>query len=665
MRLNFIFSALLPLCSIATTTWAASDAIKISAELRNQAETQSLIKEYESIAARNPICADKKNFGIKSVRIDGQQRARYYVDGKGISCIPSRLRPVEAWQVKNIQWSAQDESAYETFIQTIGLAIEEGKCSSVDSCMISSANPLRTQGDLHAFHYSDCADYPYYLRAYFAFRKSLGFTFASSLDDRPLTQEDNDKIAKEDAKIHDLESRQAFAPLSMAEQDQLKVLKRQEGLRGDPRYTLNGNWVSDRQWIVNSNEINFFGWVPGFQSLTSTATLRMWRNEGLQASDPRTGQQYSEMEPDFYSPRLDAYGIRPGTVVYKTDGHTGVVYRIDYETGKIYLMDAHPDNSISHSVLDETWTRNMSARPTYGGGFKNFRPIVTERSFFGQGAPRLKSDKELGPYFSYEQYEKFTTPDAKVMYNEKGLKGMVNYIDFLRLRLSDGRYRLDPATQFKDDLSGICKSIKYRREAVLEATEKGFHLVPHPEKLPDNIFGANGDWEKYSTPGSDVVFKQRVLNLVSNLSKYKAMVLSGHPLLKPGMTVDVMKSQLLSALSEVGNSCIISYQNSRNAEVSFNLLEAIKRAPYMSFDPYLCPERRFGASNASELSTCTDTADKTEWYQYEQFLRNRTEKTPGEAMGWGLQELKQQKDSSNVSSKLINGLDIEKAIRGL
>ena len=664
MRKGLVFSVLISLASLSALA-QSTDAIKISADLRNQAETQNLIKEYESIAARNPICADKKNFGIKSVRIDGQSRARYYVDGKGVSCIPARLRPNEGWQINRIQWTAQDESDYEAFIQTIGLAIEDGKCSSVDSCMISSANPLRTAGDLQAFHYSDCADYPYYLRAYFAFRRGLAFTFASSLDDRPLTAEDNAEIAKEDAKIADLERRQMILPLSVNEQDQLKVLKRQAALRTDPRYTLNGNWVSDRQWVINSNEINFFRWVPGFQSITSTATLRMWRNEGLSASDPRTGQQYQEMEPDFYSPRLDAYGIRPGTVVYKTDGHTGVVYRIDYQNGKIYLMDAHPDNSISHGILDETWTKNMSARPTYGGGFKNFRPITAARSFWGQVTPKLKSDQELGPYFSYEQYEKFTTPDAKVMYNEKGLKGMVNYIDFLRLRLSDGQYRLDPTTQFKDDLGGICKSIQYRREAVLEATEKGFHLTPHPEKLPDNIFGANGDWEKYSTPGSDVVFKQRILNLVSNLSKYKAMVLSKHPLLKPGMTIDVMKAQLLAALNEVGNSCVISYQNSKNREVSFNLLEMIRRAPLMSFDPYLCPERRFGATSSQELSTCTDTPDKTDWYQYEQFLRNRVEKTPGEAMGWGLNDLKLLKDSTVVSPRLLNSLDIEKAIRAL
>ena len=315
------------------------------------------------------------------------------------------------------------------------------------------------------------------------------------------------------------------------------------------------------------------------------------------------------------------------------------------------------------------------AVPLTAGGFKNWRPIIydiipgQEGGFFKAAIPeqrviRLKSDRELGLQFSSEQYDRFPTIKTLTNYNEKGLNTQVDYIDFLRLRMSNGRYRIDPASQFRDDLGSLCHSAKIRRESVMEATEKDFHKTPHPPKLPDNIYGADGDWERYSTPGQDVTFKQRIINLNSSLSKYKAMVQSGHPLLKPGATVDTMKQEFLKVWEEVGTSCQITYMNSAGVDVKFSLQEAVARAPMMSFDPYLCPERRFGATSPEELASCTDTPDKADWYLYTQFLRSRTEKATGEAMGWSLDELKKM-NRVQVDQKLIDKLDVKKAINAL
>ena len=52
---------------------------------------------------------------------------------------------------------------------------------------------------------------------------------------------------------------------------------------------------------------------------------------------------------DFYSPALQPGSIRPGTVIYDTNAHVGIVYRVD-ASGRIYYMDAHPDFTISRSV---------------------------------------------------------------------------------------------------------------------------------------------------------------------------------------------------------------------------------------------------------------------------------------------------------------------------
>lgn len=661
------FAFLFPLIAIADPT-----AIQVPESLKSKPEVQALINEYSAIAAKNPICNEKKNFGLRTFKVDGQPTVRYYVDGKGVACIPSRLRPPEVWQVTRDGWSEELLKDYQTFIYNIGLAVERGKCATVDTCMIGSTNPLRTATDAAAYHYADCADFPYFLRAYFSFRKGLPYSFASKMMSRPLEPDDQRKVDEVEQRINDLlENQRGGRTLSTAENLELQALQKKRKLFYDPRYSLNGNWVADRSWVMPSSQVSFFRWIRGTQDVTSTASMRVWKNEGQSGSDSR-GADFEEQEPDFYSPALTVKAIVPGTVIYKHDGHTGVVYKIDYDNadpsqaGKIYYIDAHPDNTISWGVVDENWTRNMAGKGNLGGGFKNFRPITYERDFWGnRGEPRMANDNQMEKgYFSEEQYQLFQDPSAQVMFNDYGLRARVDYIDFLRLRMSQGKYRVNPASQFRDDLKRICTNMQYRREAVDEALLKGFDLLPHPDRLPDNIYGADGDWEKYSTPGRDVSFKQRIQNLISSLKKYKTMITNKHPLITQGLTLDAMKADLLQAWNQASASCMIGYRASDGSERSFNLAEAIRRVPYMSFDPYHCPERRFGATEAEELATCTDTADKAEWYTYEQFLRNHADKINSDPMGWSLPELKAM-NKTQIDSNLLNRLDIAKAIKNL
>ena len=44
----------------------------------------------------------------------------------------------------------------------------------------------------------------------------------------------------------------------------------------------------------------------------------------------------------------------------------------------------------------------------------------------------------------------------------------------------------------------------------------------------------------------------------------------------------------------------------------------------MSFDPYQCIERRWGAG-ADELASCRDSDTKLRWYKAEQIFRNQTD----------------------------------------
>jgi hypothetical protein len=60
----------------------------------------------------------------------------------------------------------------------------------------------------------------------------------------------------------------------------------------------------------------------------------------------------------------------------------------------------------------------------------------------------------------------------------------------------------------------------------------------------------------------------------------------------------------------------------------------------LSFDPYHCIERRWGAGGP-ELATCHDAPVKSQWYEAEQNLRNQIDRTYEARMNFALDELKQ------------------------
>src|SRR5205823_9706703 len=67
--------------------------------------------------------------------------------------------------------------------------------------------------------------------------------------------------------------------------------------------------------------------------------------------------------------------------------------------------------------------------------------------------------------------------------------------------------------------------------------------------------------------------------------------------------------------------------------------EVRKRLFRMSFDPYQCVERRWGATDPAELSTCRDGPDKQAWYAAEQNLRNQIDRTYDARMDFTLADL--------------------------
>src|SRR4029078_13059352 len=84
------------------------------------------------------------------------------------------------WTVTKSEWTAEDEKGYSDFIQKIG----ESNCDTPDDCINSDANPYRgTDGRGIDFN-TDCADLIYMLRAYYAWKNGLPFTYVNGVSPR-------------------------------------------------------------------------------------------------------------------------------------------------------------------------------------------------------------------------------------------------------------------------------------------------------------------------------------------------------------------------------------------------------------------------------------------------------------------------------------------------
>jgi hypothetical protein len=96
---------------------------------------------------------------------------------------------------------------------------------------------------------------------------------------------------------------------------------------------------------------------------------------------------------------------------------------------------------------------------------------------------------------------------------------------------------------------------------------------------------------------------------------------------------------MLAIYSRTNARCMLAYTRSDASSVPLSYEEARRRLFAMSFDPYHCPERRWGASDPAELATCRDGPLKQEWYSAEQNLRNQLDRTYDARMDFTLKEL--------------------------
>jgi hypothetical protein len=475
-------------------------------------------------------------------------------------------------------WSDADERGYEEFIEAIG----NSRCNTVDRCMKIAANPFARTDPPGTYFAADCADLPYFLRAYYAWKRGLPFSYVSAVSPRGATR--------------------------------------------DIRYTASGNSIAARRDIVSGT--------------TSGLALLVDVRNGISSAMFRL---HPDMEgTDLYPVRMDRKSVRPGTVLYDPNGHVAIVYKVE-DDGRILFIDAHPDNTLTRGTYGKKFVRSY---PGMGAGFKNWRPmrlVGATRSADGTllgGKMEFTRNADL-PDFSTEQFfgnvarpeDHQWTSGAFTVDGE-----VVDYYDYVRARMGGGSLVFEPLQEVRNMVRANCEDLRYRAEAVDLAIKAGIQNKGQPGRLPPNIYGTEGEWEEFSTPSRDARLKASFQELYQQVERFLDWHASGDKRIRFGGSN--LAAALLKVYDEEAATCTLSYVRSNGAPVQMTYEQMRKRLFQMSFDPYHCIERRWGASEAAELATCRDDTTKASWYAAQQGLRNQIERTYEARMDFTLEELK-------------------------
>ncbi len=285
------------------------------------------------------------------------------------------------WKISKDHWSADDETSFGNFVAGFG----ESDCKTPDACFKSSANPYRDTDPPELKMDGDCADFVYQLRAYFAWKNGLPFSYP------------------------------------------LYVMSR-SGPTPDFRFSDAGNQVVARlqlEWQADTDPAKLLLDIRG---TVSTAMFRIEHtfDTGYSASD-------------FYSPKIDRSAIRAGSIIYDPWGHVVYVYKVDAE-GTVHYVDSNPDRQVTRGKFGSQFPRTA---PALAAGFWNWRPMrlvdykTADDGTLINGRFALATNAEL-PGYSAEQFYGTEPNAAKDWKNARFvLRGKsMGFYDYVKARLA-------------------------------------------------------------------------------------------------------------------------------------------------------------------------------------------------------------------------------------
>lgn len=437
----------------------------------------------------------------------------------------------------------------------------------------------------------DCADLPYFLRAYFAFKMGLPFGYAKCnrggggqaprctqwwniQKEEPPPQPPPDKLASNDGGLFGLFS----GPPPKQQQQALRFPQRPPGL------------------------------VPGFGFYLRTTVAN-----GVHSGSGRTAND--DDSTDYYPVSLKQETLRPGTIYADPYGHILVlVKRIPQSSagaGVFLAVDGQPDGTVARKRF---WRGNFlfAQDPGLGSpGFKRFRPIVGAK---GGGLRRL-TNEEIAQNADYAD---FSLEQSKL-----DVEGFYDRMDDVMSPAP-----LDPMLALKDVITSLDEQVRTR----ITSVENGRKYQTGGGKevaMPDgpSIFETTGAWEDFATPSRDL----RLLIAIDVVRGFPERV-ARRPeryAMPAGKSASDVKADLDGVLASEMTSRKFAYTRSDGSPWELTMKDVVARAAglEMAYNVNDCVELRWGAAEGSEeAATCkrrASTAQRSKMSEYRDWFRDR------------------------------------------
>jgi hypothetical protein len=494
------------------------------------------------------------------------------------------------WQVRNT-WSRATENLYSAWIAKLFDAPPEAELSWKawhEVLRDKSRNVLFNYLGLNEDNVAlslrpDCADFVYFLRAYFAFKMGLPFGYSNcsrGTDGKPpkcyqwfdIEHPEVTRPAPPPEQTA-ASAAPAPAPAETPQSNLLQLFSQPQPAAPQPA-AVQANPPAPKP----KSKPSFGEYLRAVGDVVHTGSVR------VSANDDNT---------DFYTVPLTQETLRPGTVYADPYGHVLMLVKrvaeLNGTPGVFLAVDAEPDGSITRKRF---WRGNFLFvhDPALGSsGFKHFRPIVREQN----GALRRQTNAEIA---KNPQYGDFSLEQSQLSAED--------FYD----RMDDvmSPEPLDPVRAMDDAIASLEEQVKTRVTSVENGRK--FQTSGHGDAdMPNgpSIFETNGPWEDFSTPARDF----RLLIAIDVVRGFPAHV-ARRPdryTIPNGKSAADVKAELQGVLASELSARKFSYTRSDGSAWTLSLKDMIDRAGdlEMAYNPNDCVELRWGAAEESdEASTC-------------------------------------------------------------
>ncbi len=413
----------------------------------------------------------------------------------------------------------------------------------------------------------DCADVPYFLRAYFAFKMGLPFGYSKCtrgdggqppkcpqwwniVNEEPPPAPPPDQMVAPPVGLFAM-----FGP-PVAPQPVMRLPRKPQGL------------------------------VPGFgYYLRTTIANAVHSGNGRTAAD--------DNNTDYYPVPLGEKTLRPGTIYADPYGHVLVlVQRVPQSgdgAGVFLAVDGQPDGTVARKRF---WRGNFlfAQDPALGSpGFKRFRPIVRDKN----GSLRRLTNAEIAKNPDYGDY----SPEQSKLSVEE-------FYDRMDDVMSPAP--LDPVRALKETITSLEEQVNTRVTSV-ENGRKYLAGGGRTVDIPDgaSIFETTGAWEDFATPSRDLRLLIAI-DVVRGVPERVARRPERYAM-PEGKSVADVKAELDGMLASELAARKFSYTRSDGSQWTLTLKDVLDRttALEMAYNINDCVELRWGAPEGSEeAATC-------------------------------------------------------------